>query len=485
MFVHRFFDGFIGILSIVFCTHRPLTSSFLGGGGVLFFLRLAWLCGGFGEVFVFSSSGLARWGLGEFLFLFVWFFARRLAWLGFVLRLAWLSGAWGIFFCSLRLAWLGCFLCLAWLGGAWGGQKVFFSLCLAWLGFILRLAWLSEAWGSCFFSSSGFFLVVWLGSVFFFVWLGSVGLGGVWFYFSSSGLARWGLGRAVVSGLSRCFSSSGLSRWGLGRAELFFCFFSSSGLAWLLFCLAEALFCLRLAWLGLFASFGLARSGTSGPSRLFLFSGLARLLSSFGLGRAAERVPSFLVAFSRCMSKSAAQGGRGKASAAGCLLRTCFFSSSPDAAAEQYQLREPLLTEDGRVIRGSWWSAYCRLQPGSACGTQPVESKHATGWRTALVAPVEEQKRGKKAIERNHMPPSDFFPTFAQALETVGKQCRKIPSQGLVDMPTRRTRCCEMAATSCKWVAPRPPTYGRSAHTCALRTARLGGSPRRAKWWKV
>ena len=95
-------------------------------------------------------------------------------WLGsvFFLRLAWLRGGFGRFVFFL-FVWLGSvvFVRLAWLGGAWGrAEEYCFSLGLA--RFFLRLAWLSGAWGNfLFFSTSG------VARFFLFVWLGSVGLG--------------------------------------------------------------------------------------------------------------------------------------------------------------------------------------------------------------------------------------------------------------------------------------------------------------------
>ncbi|CAE7949189.1 unnamed protein product, partial [Symbiodinium sp. KB8] len=115
---------------------------------------------------------------------------------------------------------------------------------------------------------------------------------------------------------------------------------------------------------------------------------------------ALPRVPQQLQALLiRRMSQNKRQQGWDLPGLASYLCKTYFFHLSPEDARSQYQLTDPILTEDGRVLCASWWASYVRLQPGSASGTQPVKSMHANGRRSALVASLELQAESPESAE--------------------------------------------------------------------------------------
>ena len=66
------------------------------------------------------------------------------------------------------------------------------------------------------------------------------------------------------------------------------------------------------------------------------------------------------------------------------------------------------------VLCAAWWAAYARLQPGSASGTQAVESLHGNVWRPALV-----DDKGKP-LRRSD--PEVYFKAFGKAAKAYGRQ---------------------------------------------------------------
>jgi len=72
-----------------------------------------------------------------------------------------------------------------------------------------------------------------------------------------------------------------------------------------------------------------------------------------------------------------------EAEAADYLQRTYFFGLPRDIAREQYGVHYPI--GEGDVICAAWWGAYCRLQPGSASGTQALEAFHAHEFHSTFV----------------------------------------------------------------------------------------------------
>ena len=110
---------------------------------------------------------------------------------------------------------------------------------------------------------------------------------------------------------------------------------------------------------------------------------------------------------------------------------------SPATARSQYGLTDPILTEDNQVRCASWWAAYARLQPGSACGSQSVEAYHASGLRAALVATLPQQEASQKKAELSHLAPEQFFAALAEAVIIIGRQLQKLPAHALIDIPNK------------------------------------------------
>ena len=99
-----------------------------------------------------------------------------------------------------------------------------------------------------------------------------------------------------------------------------------------------------------------------------------------------------------------------------CLKPTYFFQLPKEAACVQYGLLSPDESSDS-ILCGAWWGAYCRVQPGSASGTQSLEACHLHGFRDALV------DEGGKQLK--HLPPAQFFARMTEVLRAQGRQLRK------------------------------------------------------------
>ena len=117
-------------------------------------------------------------------------------------------------------------------------------------------------------------------------------------------------------------------------------------------------------------------------------------------------------------------------------LKTWFFTLSTSEAQRQYGFHQPAYVDEQspefRVLAANWWASYRRIQPGSACGSQPIESSHGNQLRATLVAGLQEQAEGRKP-ELRRLPPNRFIPALASALQTMGKQLLKTPPKGLVE----------------------------------------------------
>ena len=145
----------------------------------------------------------------------------------------------------------------------------------------------------------------------------------------------------------------------------------------------------------------------------------------------------FWLLFFRRMSQNKRQQGWNVPELASYLCKTYFFHLSPEDAREQYQLKDPKLTEDGRVICASWWASYVRLQPGSASGTQPVESMHANGIRAALVASLQVQEESQK--------PPELMPFRPLCRPTADNYSNKARIR-LSTSPKLKTLCCAVGS---------------------------------------
>ena len=105
-----------------------------------------------------------------------------------------------------------------------------------------------------------------------------------------------------------------------------------------------------------------------------------------------------------------------------------FFALPASEAAAQYGFQDRSKRTQ-QVLCGAWWTAYCRAQPGSAAGTQPVEASHLHGFREALV----DEEGGRL----HHLPPGRFFERFSAVLQMQGWQLRK-HKRPLADHPNGR-----------------------------------------------
>ena len=102
-----------------------------------------------------------------------------------------------------------------------------------------------------------------------------------------------------------------------------------------------------------------------------------------------------------------------------------FFRLTVQEAAEQYGLQDAQECADG-IWCAAWWGSYARLQPGSACGSQPVEAPHRHGVRARLV-----DERGGQL---HHLEPPAFFKAFREAMIAMSRQ-EQIASVELPDRP--------------------------------------------------
>jgi hypothetical protein len=132
----------------------------------------------------------------------------------------------------------------------------------------------------------------------------------------------------------------------------------------------------------------------------------------------------FWVLFFDQMVRPVRQGGWDEKAAADYLRCTYFFELPSADASEQYGATNLPMSTTG-VLCAAWWASYSRLQPGSACGTQPVEAFHAHVFRAAMV-----DERGRQLA---HLQPNLFFAHFAEAVAAIGKQQRK--AGPLIDRP--------------------------------------------------
>ena len=112
------------------------------------------------------------------------------------------------------------------------------------------------------------------------------------------------------------------------------------------------------------------------------------------------------------------------------LRTTYFFSLSAADAESQYGISDP---ESPRraFYCAAWWSSFERMQPGSACGTQCVESFHAHDFRGSFV----DQHTGAPLT---HLDPRQFLVAFRSTLRYQSRQLRKQLSSGarLADQPS-------------------------------------------------
>ena len=109
------------------------------------------------------------------------------------------------------------------------------------------------------------------------------------------------------------------------------------------------------------------------------------------------------------------------------LRGTYFFKVPRDIARAQYRCTRAVTEQPGDGLYCAyWWCSYARLQPGSASGSQALESFHAHEFRGSFVDPSTGQQLG-------HLEP----PLFLQALqETVIYQGRQLAKAGdLFDRP--------------------------------------------------
>ena len=97
-----------------------------------------------------------------------------------------------------------------------------------------------------------------------------------------------------------------------------------------------------------------------------------------------------------------------------CLKSTFFCMIDAESVRTQYQAfsckgsRESIDGEAPGVYCAQWWASYHRLQPGSASGSQCVESFHAHKFRGAFV----NLKTGEQIRK---LPPDRFVPALEQA----------------------------------------------------------------------
>ena len=108
-------------------------------------------------------------------------------------------------------------------------------------------------------------------------------------------------------------------------------------------------------------------------------------------------------------------------------IRSTFFSRlTVEEAERQYGATQLPHAEEG-VLYASWWHAYCRIQPGSACGSQAVEAHHAHSFHASFVT--------DRNVRLVNLDPDDFFKHFRAYAKMAGRQLMKDDSI-LPDRPT-------------------------------------------------
>ena len=116
-----------------------------------------------------------------------------------------------------------------------------------------------------------------------------------------------------------------------------------------------------------------------------------------------------------------------EARAATYMAETYFFKLPMEVAAAQYRLSNaPPSLKD--VICAFWWSSYARGQPGSASGTQSLESYNAHDWRGSFRLPT--------GAKQERMSPDAFLTCLAAAVKQHGRQLEITSSTTLPDRPT-------------------------------------------------
>ena len=100
------------------------------------------------------------------------------------------------------------------------------------------------------------------------------------------------------------------------------------------------------------------------------------------------------------------------------LKNQYFFTLSEQDAKDQYGLTSATHAQNG-ILCAAWWGSFCRVQPGSASGTQPVEVSHLHGFRDALV--------DERGVQLKGLAPKRFFTRMAEVLRMQGGQLRKGP----------------------------------------------------------
>ena len=105
-------------------------------------------------------------------------------------------------------------------------------------------------------------------------------------------------------------------------------------------------------------------------------------------------------------------------------LRKYFLTVPVEQARDVYGVVDPIFCHEGKMLCALFWCGLQRLQPGSACGSQPCESQHKTWLQPLLQTPD-----GKPL--RNATPPT-LFPALRRAIRTISRQYTKmtrIPSR--------------------------------------------------------
>ena len=69
-----------------------------------------------------------------------------------------------------------------------------------------------------------------------------------------------------------------------------------------------------------------------------------------------------------------------EAPAADYLAEWYFFKIPVEDAVQQYHITN-FAASSKSFFCAAWWASYARVQPSSACGTQPLESYNSHGWR--------------------------------------------------------------------------------------------------------
>ena len=110
-------------------------------------------------------------------------------------------------------------------------------------------------------------------------------------------------------------------------------------------------------------------------------------------------------------------------------LRMRYFIKIPVEQAmdpEGYGVIDPIFVREGNMLCALFWCGLQRLQPGSACGSQPCESNHKTWLQPLLQAP--------DGTPLKRATPPTLFPALRTAIRTMSRQYAKIKS-----IPSRPT----------------------------------------------